>query len=610
MVSMTSPATMSDSPAGKKASPFGIRALEQHHGIDFLADGEVARESEILSRAARIGLNRVMLGESWPDLGVRLVDYREDLPELATPGQTADAARRREVFRQIGAEAARLGLELWPTLNIINYPDAFTQLFPDAMAQPPPTADRWLRAPGTRGLSKQPQLCPSSESFQRLVAAQIGDLCRLPHIGGVECWLTAADGDLFYCECGRCSKKGMADRIVEFSNTARAVTSRHGKKLLLRCYLGGWRCALETEVWREAAPRLHPDIEIAYKQQQGDMMNWHGPNPLAGGLSPHPELAEFDLQGEYRGTNYGMIGSVRWQLQELVRHFRAKGVAGLACRGLDRAHPFDLDHWLFGALLADPDLDVAAWSHDWAAPRYGAVGDEVVSVLDECAEIMRLSMYVRGVQWASWAVPQNLSRLRFILFDRSAPCLPHSFERLQPTPENIAALIAEKEEAFARADALVRRSAALKDRLEGAIFVPLHASVSYLRVYVSVAGPLLETVFRFLAWEKTSSETAREYLRIPLLSSLAATRIRIDDALRELDGFDTAALSGVMGVAGFVDPNAAKKFLEPFRYASVILDDIARSIETPPASWWAYYPAPDRWPSALRGRAELYREGG
>jgi hypothetical protein len=599
---------MNDTPPGAQAPTFPVRALEQHHGIDYLADGIVARESEILSRAAKIGLNRVMIGESWPNLGVRLVDYRDDLPLLSESAQTADAAERRDVFRQIGAEAERLGIELWPNLNIINYPDNFTQVYPDAIAKPPPTADRWLRMPGIRGLSKQPQLCASSDSFRKLIAAQIGELCRLPHVSGIECWLTGADCDLFYCECERCAQKSIADRIVEFSETARAATSRHGKKLLLRCYLGGWRCALETEVWKEAAPRIHPEIEIAYKQQHGDLMNWHGPNPLAGLLAPHAEFAEFDLQGEYRGTNYGMICSVRWQFQELIRHFRAKGVTNLACRGLDRAHPFDLDKWLFGALAQNPDLDVAAWSHEWATARYGEAGDEVVAVLDDCAEIMRLSMYVRGVQWASWAVPQNLSRLRFILFDRCAPCVPGSFDLLQPTAKNIEAIIAEKEEALAGVEALVPRAAALKDRLDPAIFAPFFAAVSYLRLYVTVAGPLMETFFRFLAWEKTSSETSREYLRIPLLASIATTRARMESAHRAIADLDTTALSGMMDAAGFVDPKAANKFLDPFRYAGVILDDIARTIDTPSASWWAYYPASNRWPKALRDRAELYRE--
>jgi len=599
---------MSNPPVGARPPAFPLRVLEQHYGIDLAADGAFAREKEILERAAKIGLNRVMMGETWPNMGLRLIDYRETFPELATPEGTADAAKRRAVHEQIGAEARRLGIEPWVNINIINYPDAFTKLCPDAIAKAPATADRWLRSPGPKGLSKQPQICSSSESFRKLAVAQLTDLCRLPHVGGIECWLTAGDSDLFYCVCEKCTGKSISDRIVEFVETVHPVVVQHGKKLLMRPYLGGWRCALETEVWLEAAPCLPQDVEIGYKQQHGDLMNWHGPNPLAGRLAPHQELVEFDLQGEYRGINYGMVCSVRWQMQELIRHFRAKGVTGPICRGLDRAHFFDIDKWLFGALAQDPDLDVAVWSHAWAAQRYGAAGDEVLTILDECAEIMRLSMYVRGVQWASWAVPQNLARLRFILFDRCAPCVPNSYERLQPTPETLCAIIEEKQEARERADALAARTARLKGTLEHCFFTPLYTSVSYLRLYVSIAGPLMETFFRFLAWEKTSSEVTREYARIPLLESLATARRRIEEAHREIEALDVATLNGMMDAAGFVDPKASNKFLEPFRYATVILDDIEQSIDTPSASWWAYYPSAERWPQALRGRAELYRD--
>ena len=91
-----------------KSPSFPHRALEQHYGINLLSVDAFEREKEILKRAAAIGVNRVMLGETWPDLGVRLVDYHHTLSELATSEMTVDAARRREVFGQIAAEAQSL----------------------------------------------------------------------------------------------------------------------------------------------------------------------------------------------------------------------------------------------------------------------------------------------------------------------------------------------------------------------------------------------------------------------------------------------------------------------------------------------------------------------
>jgi len=585
----------------KKESPFRFRGSEQHHMLHFTAEG-LRKQLEVLRRMASLGLNRACTCEPWPDCGVRLIDYAETLPEISSPQLVADARERRAIFEKMCAEAVRLGIEPWVTLNIVNYPDSFTEKFPDAIATPPPAADRWFRKGGPRGLSKQPQLCPSSAAFAKLVAAQIAEVCRLPHVGGVECWLTGADNDIFFCDCGTCRPKTMARMIAQFAATALPVCETHGKKLLLRVYLGGWRCALETEVWREANALIPPEVEICYKQQHGDLMTWHGPNPLAGQLLPHVEHVEFDLAGEYRGIIYGVVCSVRKQMAQLIRHYRNLGVPGIVCRGLDHAHPFDLDKWLFGALTLDPDLDVDAWSGAWARERYGdAAGDEVVAILDECAEIVFLSMYVRGVQWASWAVPHSLARLRFILFDRCAPCVPGSHERLQANEENICALVQEKQEALLRAERVVARCEKLRGELDEKFLAPLLASCRFLRAYVVAAGPLVESVFRFLKWEQTSSEVTREYARVPLLESLARSGAALQQAHGLIQKTGLAHLAALAGV-----PPDEKKFAEPFGNAETILSEIAARIDVEPSSWWSVYPWPERWPETLRGRAELY----
>jgi len=599
-----------DLKSARPAPAFVFRGLEQHYTVDFSAENpeNFTREAEILQRASQIGLNRVYMGERWPDLGIHLVDYARTFPELATPDGIAQAAGRRSMFKRICAEALRLGIEPWISCNVINYPDCFTTKFPDAIAEQPPAAERWLRTPPARGLSKQPQLCPSSASFKRLAVAQMTEFCELPDIGGVECFLTGADTDLFFCNCPVCHRKTMSELIREYAELVYPVCKEHGKRLALRCYLGGWRCALETEVWREVAPLIPAEIEITFKQQQGDLMNWHGPNPLAGMMAPHSENVEFDVCGEYRGVNYGIVCSVRWQMSELIRHYRDKGVKGILCRGLDSQHPFDLDKWLFGALAQDPDLDVAAWCMDWASKRYGHAGGKVLAILDDCAEVIRQSMYVRGVQWASWAVPQNLSRLRFILFDRSAPCTPGAFERLQPTPENREMIGAEKKAALQKADEIVARCEALDSKLESRFLMPLGNSVRYLRAYVSLSGPLMDAFFAFLAWEQSNSEVTREYHRFYIMSAIETAEQSVIQAREQVSRLDLAELERMSEVAGFVQTTSLeKKFDEPFHNARVILNEIRECINTTPASWWSVYPWPERWPAKLRDVGELYK---
>jgi len=215
---------------------------------------------------------------------------------------------------------------------------------------------------------------------------------------------------------------------------------------------------------------------------------------------------------------------------------------------------------------------------------------------------------VRGVQWASWAVPQNLSRLRFILFDRSAPCTPGAFERLQPTPENREMIGAEKKAALQKADEIVARCEALDSKLESRFLMPLGNSVRYLRAYVSLSGPLMDAFFAFLAWEQSNSEVTREYHRFYIMSAIETAEQSVIQAREQVSRLDLAELERMSEVAGFVQTTSLeKKFDEPFHNARVILNEIRECINTTPASWWSVYPWPERWPAKLRDVGELYK---
>jgi hypothetical protein len=217
-------------------------------------------------------------------------------------------------------------------------------------------------------------------------------------------------------------------------------------------------------------------------------------------------------------------------------------------------------------------------------------------------------MYIRGVQWASWAVPQNLSRLRFILFDRSAPCSPGASGRLEVTPENRAIIAGEKKAALRKANEIVACCEALEHELDARFFVPLMNSVRFLLAYVSVTGPLIDAFFDFLTWSRSSSEVTRERQRCSILATIEATETAIASARKEVGLLALPELARLCDVAGFIkDTSLKERFDEPFVNAEMILADIRERIDTCPASWWSVYPWPERWPVALRDSQELFR---
>jgi hypothetical protein len=117
----------------------------------------------------------------------------------------------------------------------------------------------------------------------------------------------------------------------------------------------------------------------------------------------------------------------------------------------------------------------------------------------------------------------------------------------------------------------------------------------------------MESFFRHLAWGQTSSEVTREYVRIPLLASIASGNRQIAKAIEELEQLDLAALSTLIAQAGYIETVDLNKFREPFDNASTILKEIHQQIDMESASWWAYYPCPDRWPEKHRESLELYK---
>ena len=591
---------------------FADRGAQGLGALDFSLPEEALYQGQVesLQRMAQMGLNRTCFAEIWPTCGFRLIDFADTIPEISTAELQKQAQRNRRVFAAICAKARELGIEPYVSMTTINYPDSFGEHFGEAAAEAPAAADRWLRdivdqdvsCPSGGGLAKTFKICPSSQGWAQLLEAQLTELCRIEPLAGIMWWFSAANCDPFYCNCEKCRVKSASQILIEFTNQTQAVCKRFEKKLLLHCYLGSWRCGLETEVWQEAAQEIPPEVEIIYKQQQGDMYDFHPANPLAGKLGRRTEIVEFDLFGEYRGNLYGMVCSIGKFFAGRIRHFHDLGVPAIMGRGAVTNHDFAIDPELFGALASNTDLDVDTWCRDWARDRYGAAGEEVLAILEACGELCRLSMYVAGVNWSSWAVPQSLARLRFILFDRSAPCVPGCGDALQPTDENIRRIIEEKEQAVGLSEEIVHRCEALEGKLSERYYQPLLTSCLYWRAYTLTAAPLVETFFRFLKWEKTSSDVSREYFRVPLLESIARCRSAIEQSLAQVGRLEHRHLDRLSW--GTVDEKAAA---EPFNNARTVIDDISKEIDIEPSMYWSVYPWPQRWPKSLRDRQELYR---
>ncbi len=578
---------------------FAQRIVEFHHGLNLDPDGRASqsRMKDIFRRASDLGMNTVFFGESWP-LGLhRIVSYRAK-PELAALVDQPAIARRRDAFLELVELASELQLALHAVIHPLSYPPGFLERYPQAAAVAHSGWDRHqiLEKP------MRPALCPHERSTREMLRCQVEEILELPGIQGLSCWLNMADSLVFACDCPICRSQPLDTCISEIGNFLHGICATKKKALNIRTYLGSWQCGLETACFKSVHSQLHPAVRLTYKQQQGDMYNEHPINPLLGALEERPQAMEIDCYGEYRGSTMGLITSCRRQMQERLKNACQVGIDAAVMRGIHHEHSFAVDHACFSALARDVNCDVDAVALSHLSQRFGEAGPGILALLDDGNELCRRTMYLRGVDWASWSVPAGLNRLRFVLYDRSASCVPGALPRLQVDEALLIEHDALQEGAISLAEGMKDKAEALSVFLSREDKAALLASIQVADAYARLCRCLMASVLRAFRWEACPSPTMREFLRLDLLEHLGRTEEGIEEALQRMKLVDGSALTPLMSPIELLNLTPAQRLVEPAKNARMICDEIRSLIDRPPTSFTGISPLPYRWPSGASQR--------
>ena len=578
---------------------FRQRIAEFHHGLNLDPDGQASqsRMKDILHRASALGMNTVYFGESWPQGLHRMVSYRGK-PELAALVDQAAVARRQGAYLELAELASNLKLDLHAVIHPISYPSGFLERYPEAAAVAHPGWDRHhvLDKP------MRPALCPHQRSTREMLQCQVEEILELPGIQGVSCWMNMADSLVFACDCPICRSQTLDVCISEIGNFLHDICAAKKKALNIRTYLGSWQCGLETACFKSVDAQLQPAVRLTYKQQQGDMYNEHPINPLLGALGERPQSMEIDCYGEYRGSAMGLITSCRHQIQERLKKASQVGLDSAVMRGIHHEHTFAVDHACFSALTRDVNCDVDAVALSHLSKRFGEAAPGILAILDDGNELCHRTMYVSGVHWASWSVPAGLNRLRFILFDRSASCVPGALQGLQVDEALLIKHEALQAEAISLAEGMKRRAEALSPFLSREDEAALLASVQMADAYARLCHCLMTSVLQAFRWEACPSPTMREFLRLDLLDYLRRATGGIEDSFQRIQRVDGSALSPLMGPIELLNLTPAQRLVEPVKNARIICDEIASLIDKPPTSFTGISPLPYRWPAGISPR--------
>lgn len=566
-------------------------------------EDRIAACKEEIDFAVQLRLNTIVIGSDWPAGCSCLVSY-EHMPELADTVDADQVNARVRAFQEVGQYAVGAGMDAFLTLTEIYYPKELAERHPEALASPPPNgADRWYRPPASSftSLASPHKLCPSHEVTRRFLRAKVRELAeRLPFIAGLQIWVSHGTCDVFYCDCPKCHKLEPHERLLLLVNDALEALDQAGlseAKIILRTYLGGWRQALAERFFLPLVDKLPPRVLIGTKAQYGDMYYGNAIHPLAGAFPNNDEIIEYCLAGEYRaGLGWGTTAPVFDDLAVRARRHARLGCSGIWMRHVSWKNRLnEVDFRVFGDLAWDPFSPVEPTVLQWARRRFGDRGPEVIGLFRGCTEVMSKALYARGVSLTHWAVfPENLQRLRHLTMDRSAQATEEGFLRLRPTEENLQLLLAEKDEAIARAGELLSALEDLRPDLSPKDYEALRCSLLIQQQLAHLFKGLVDCFWRYLIWERTLSEVEREWQRDELISALDGWKATIGKARAVLSEQYAPALFRALGTpettwrAGFREEGYYLKHLDQ------IHQDIVDRISVKPASVWGYYPRRDR----------------
>ena len=355
-------------------------------------------------------------------------------------------------------------------------------------------AAKWNRArydafvaahPSAKGVSPEKSwekgtLCPSDAA----TAAFFGEAVReiaVPEVVGVVVCLWDDYG--LNCACDRCKANGFAGnwgRQVAFAVKAwEDALKPLKKKLIVRTWSSGASHWLGDEwvhapgyggpsgeplsVWGEAMRKAGTGVLFQTKVYNADCQ----PNPPFSALlqvAPRRDIAEWQITGQTVGRQYFPAPVVAQTARQFARvkdlvspeggvilyagTYKRDGYAALS----DRLNSVDLHVWR--QLSWNPDEDVDALWREWTEPLYGGDWKAVVNALKaaEIASVASFSPLGLGTPTES-GFAKNVARRESLLRYTNRYFLPEGKAALEPTQENVARVIAQKDAALAALDA-------------------------------------------------------------------------------------------------------------------------------------------------------------
>ena len=369
-------------------------------------------------------------------------------------------------------------------------------------------------------------LCPSDPATWKLFEAYVRECARQSQADGVAC--TFWDQFGIFCHDERCRKNG----LDQFKNELHAAISHYyaavepmGKKLHLRTWSSGcphwlgdqWVHApgysnfseSQYELWSRVIDETPKEILIQTKVYHSDCEPDPPFSPLLGHAKPHAQIVEYQMVGQTIGRHYfpaATVAYTAWTMRKAHALVGADGGAQITPGGTmqsnydmyaDQLNSVDIFAWR--ELTWNLDTSPAQIYGDWAAQMFPA------QAAPHMAKAMLLSEEAANLCWSPLGFgsatnsdfADNIDRRETLLRYTNRYYLPEYVKLLEPTRENIARIVAEKEKCLAGIDAMFAELEAAKPHLTEAQTAEFTTRFDWFREFAICNTALDVSLWRF-----------------------------------------------------------------------------------------------------------------
>lgn len=374
-----------------------------------------------------------------------------------TPTRRSGPYQRRDYLKRIIDLGARANIEIWFENKELFFHEIILEFQPQ--------------------LVKNGPICPNEPFWWEFVETKYTELFEeLPGLAGIICAPGTGESKVAIsvnrCTCELCKATTMAEWYTRLVGAMHKPIHAAGKQLVIRDFVHHRAVHNELGAAIEALP---PDVIVSLKNTPHDYFPTFPDNPRLGHVGNHRQWLEFDCMGQYFGWGISpaiMIEDIRDRLTRGV----AAGVEGATFRtdweSLDGHNamrtPNLINVYAGAALSRNQKAEALPMYQAWLTEQ-GMIRPDATP-----AQVRDAAKWAESLLGKSWDITRLASYARDYVMNDST-CYPVSFKvawwltdeklsleewdasragRLIPTEENTRLMLAEKDEALKKVEAL------------------------------------------------------------------------------------------------------------------------------------------------------------